>query len=215
MKNSNQLKNLIINTTEKYVNDFGKTYQPTQQQNDYYAKLSNFIVDGENIDKFKPMLIMGSAGVGKTTPLKALLHQYKNIGFYHDFQSLKNYDDYLNKMERILNFRMITGMSYDVDQALNVSVVDNFGIKQYVSNYAERINVISDFISQLHELNFSPNTHYSGKHKHNKLIVVTGLSIDQIIQQLDGNEHAIRRFMDLFPQSNQFDFDKINSFQNI
>jgi hypothetical protein len=211
MKNSNQVKNLIVNTTQDYVNQFGKNYQPTQQQNNYYEKLSKFIVDDTDIDMYKPMLVMGSAGVGKTTPLKALLHEFKNIGFYHDFQSLINYDDYLSKMNKVLNFRYQSGINSDVDQALNISVVDNFGIKQYVNNYAEKVNIISDFISQLHELNFSPNTRYCGRHKHNKLIVVTGLSIDQIIQQLDGNEHAIRRFMDLFPQSNRFDFDEINS----
>lgn len=206
MRNSNEMMNFITNSTNDYLQNFGITSRPNQQQSNYYEKLAKFLVDGNGIDTYKPLLVTGISGGGKTTPMKALFEKNKNFGYYFDFKSFRSFDDYCDTKDRVMNFRTNTGVKIDNDQALNVVVIDNFGIQMNINNFGQNVNVVYDLINHIHELNFSANKHYSGCIKHNKFIIVTGLSFNEIINVLNGNEHLIRRFIDLFPETNRIEF---------
>jgi len=198
---SQKLEIKIHNTVNDYLENIGEEMN-TNNEN-YYLRLAEYLLDEGNINQYKPLLVTGASGLGKTTPFKALRELNTNLVNYHDFQSFRNYDQFYQTIEKIKNFRYSHGVGITyLNAALNICVVDNFGAQMKVNNYGEQINVIQYFLSHIHELNFGTSQRNDEMIKYNKLIVVTGLTIDQIIENMEGSEHLVRRFFDLFPESN-------------
>lgn len=102
----------------------------------------------------------------------------------------------------------IDGVTKEIKDYLYFLVFDNFGLQSTINSYGQDINVVETIISQLAELDFGYNYTNAGRNSvkpyrtNHKVILITGLTHEQLAENLKNNQHSERRFYSLFPNEN-------------